>query len=113
VVQQAHRRDAVEADLRELAGLQDSARWAEARAALERAEARLGGGRGRGPGRGRRPGRGGPGPGGERPARPPGRGGPAGRGACIGRKPTATTRRVLGRRGWDRPTTRRRAWRRT
>ena len=44
VVQQAHRRDAVEADLKELAGLQESARWAEARAALERAEARLGGG---------------------------------------------------------------------
>jgi serine/threonine-protein kinase len=44
VVQQAHRRDAVEADLKELAGLQDSARWAEARAALERAEARLDGG---------------------------------------------------------------------
>jgi serine/threonine-protein kinase len=44
VVQQAHRRDAVEADLKELAGLQESARWAEARAALERAEARLDGG---------------------------------------------------------------------
>jgi serine/threonine-protein kinase len=42
VVRQAHRRDAVEADLKELAGLQESARWAEARAALERAEARLG-----------------------------------------------------------------------
>ncbi len=37
VVQQAHRRDAMEADLKELAGLQESARWAEARAALERA----------------------------------------------------------------------------
>src|SRR5262249_41415155 len=32
VVQQAHQRDAVEADLKELAGLQDSARWAKARA---------------------------------------------------------------------------------
>jgi serine/threonine-protein kinase len=37
-VQQAHRRDAVEADLRDLTRLQESARWAEARAALERAE---------------------------------------------------------------------------
>ena len=44
VVQRAHQRDEVEADLRELGGLQDSARWAEARAVLERAEARLGGG---------------------------------------------------------------------
>jgi serine/threonine-protein kinase len=43
-VQQAHRRDEVEADLNELAGLQESARWAEARAALKRAEARLEGG---------------------------------------------------------------------
>jgi serine/threonine-protein kinase len=43
-VQQAHQRDAVEADLKELVGLQESARWAKARAALERAEARLGGG---------------------------------------------------------------------
>jgi len=43
-VQQAHRRDAVEADLKEMAGLQASARWAEARAALERAEALLEGG---------------------------------------------------------------------
>jgi serine/threonine-protein kinase len=42
VVQRAHQRDAVEADLREVAGLQDSARWAEARAALDRAEARVG-----------------------------------------------------------------------
>ena len=43
-VQQAHRREAVVADLNELAGLQGSARWAEAQAALERAEARLEGG---------------------------------------------------------------------
>ena len=43
-VQQARRRDAVEADLKELAALQESARWAEARAALERAEDRLEGG---------------------------------------------------------------------
>jgi serine/threonine-protein kinase len=43
-VQQAHRRDAVEADLKELAGLQESAHWAEARAALERAAAQLQGG---------------------------------------------------------------------
>jgi serine/threonine-protein kinase len=42
VVRRAHQRDAVEADLREVAGLQDSARWAEARAALDRAEARVG-----------------------------------------------------------------------
>src|SRR5262245_14335031 len=40
-VQQAHRRDAVEADLKETARLQESARWAEARAALGRAEDRL------------------------------------------------------------------------
>jgi serine/threonine-protein kinase len=44
LVQQAQRRQAVEADLREVAGLQDQARWAEARATLDRAEARLGGG---------------------------------------------------------------------
>jgi serine/threonine-protein kinase len=44
VLQQAHQRDAVEADLKELAGLQESARWTEAQAALQRAEARLGGG---------------------------------------------------------------------
>ena len=44
VVQQAHQRDAMEADLKELAGLQESARWSEARAALERATAQLGGG---------------------------------------------------------------------
>ncbi len=43
-VQQARRRDAVEADLKEMAGLQESARWAEARAALERAEDQLEGG---------------------------------------------------------------------
>jgi serine/threonine-protein kinase len=42
VVQRARWRDAVEADLKDVAGLQDSARWADARAALERAEARLG-----------------------------------------------------------------------
>jgi serine/threonine-protein kinase len=42
VGQQARQQDAVEADLKVVAGLQDSARWAEARAALERAEARLG-----------------------------------------------------------------------
>jgi serine/threonine-protein kinase len=41
VVQRAHQRDAVEADLKEVAALQESARWAEARAALERVEARL------------------------------------------------------------------------
>jgi serine/threonine-protein kinase len=39
--QRAQERQAVEGDLRELAGLQEQARWAEARAALERAEARL------------------------------------------------------------------------
>ncbi len=44
VVQHAHRRDAVEADLKELAGLQASARWVEARTALKLAEARLEGG---------------------------------------------------------------------
>jgi serine/threonine-protein kinase len=43
-VQQAHRRDAVEADLRDLVRLQEGARWAEARAALKRAEAQLDGG---------------------------------------------------------------------
>lgn len=42
-VQQAQRREGVEADLRELAGLQDSAKWVEARAVLDRAEARLAG----------------------------------------------------------------------
>jgi eukaryotic-like serine/threonine-protein kinase len=43
-VQQSHRRDGVEAELKDLAGLQESARWAEARAALKRAESRLEGG---------------------------------------------------------------------
>src|SRR5262245_8906063 len=37
-VQQAHRRDGVETDLKELKRLQESAHWAEARAALGRAE---------------------------------------------------------------------------
>src|SRR5262249_46490238 len=41
-VLEAQRREAVEADLKEVAGLQARARWAEARAALDRAEARLG-----------------------------------------------------------------------
>jgi serine/threonine-protein kinase len=41
VVQRTNQRNAVEADLKELPELQASARWAEARAALERAEARL------------------------------------------------------------------------
>src|SRR5205823_4187983 len=44
VVQQAHQREAVEVDLKELAGLQASARWPEARAVLDQANARLGGG---------------------------------------------------------------------
>jgi serine/threonine-protein kinase len=44
VDQQAHQRAAVEADLKELATLQESARWVKARAVLERAEAHLGGG---------------------------------------------------------------------
>jgi serine/threonine-protein kinase len=43
-VQQAQRREAVEGDMREIAGLQERARWTEAEAVLERAEARLGGG---------------------------------------------------------------------
>jgi serine/threonine-protein kinase len=43
-VEQARRRDAVYTDLKETAALQDSARWAEARAALDRASYRLGGG---------------------------------------------------------------------
>src|SRR5262245_9576390 len=42
VAQRARQRDGVEADLKEVAGLQDSARWAEARDALKRADARLG-----------------------------------------------------------------------
>jgi tetratricopeptide (TPR) repeat protein len=40
-VQQAHRREAVEADLKESRAMQASARWEEARAALARALARL------------------------------------------------------------------------
>jgi serine/threonine-protein kinase len=44
VVQQAHQRDAVEADLKDVARLQESALWKEAEVALERAEARLDGG---------------------------------------------------------------------
>jgi serine/threonine-protein kinase len=42
IVQQAHRRAAVEADLKEVRELQGRARWNEARAALDRADARLG-----------------------------------------------------------------------
>jgi serine/threonine-protein kinase len=42
VVQRAHLRDAVEADLSEVIKLQESARWGEAQAVLERARARLG-----------------------------------------------------------------------
>jgi serine/threonine-protein kinase len=41
-VQQAHRREAVEAEFKEAAGHRDSARWEDARAALDRAEERLG-----------------------------------------------------------------------
>jgi serine/threonine-protein kinase len=37
-VQQAHRRDSVDAELRDAAGLQESSRWAEARASLDRAD---------------------------------------------------------------------------
>src|SRR5262249_3179962 len=43
-VQQAHRRQAVEGDLREVAVLQQQAEWTDARGALQRAEARLDGG---------------------------------------------------------------------
>jgi serine/threonine-protein kinase len=43
-VQQAERRHAVEGDLREVADLQQQARWTEARVALQRADARLTGG---------------------------------------------------------------------
>jgi serine/threonine-protein kinase len=43
-MRRAHQRDAVAMDLGELTGLQASARWTEARAVLERAEARLEGG---------------------------------------------------------------------
>jgi serine/threonine-protein kinase len=42
--QRAQRRQAVEADLKEVAERQEQARWTAARAALERGEARLGGG---------------------------------------------------------------------
>jgi hypothetical protein len=42
VLQPARRRDAVEADLKEMAGRRDQARWAEAHASLDRAD-RLGG----------------------------------------------------------------------
>jgi tetratricopeptide (TPR) repeat protein/tRNA A-37 threonylcarbamoyl transferase component Bud32 len=42
VAQQAHQRSAVEADLKEMARLRDGARWVEARAVLERAQAWLG-----------------------------------------------------------------------
>jgi eukaryotic-like serine/threonine-protein kinase len=42
--QQTHRRNAIEGDLQKVAELQDAARWTEAQAALERADARLGGG---------------------------------------------------------------------
>jgi serine/threonine-protein kinase len=42
VVQRGQLRGAVEADLREMEGLQQGARWGEARAVLERADARLG-----------------------------------------------------------------------
>jgi serine/threonine-protein kinase len=41
VVQRAHQRDTVGADLREVTALQEQARWEEARVVLERAEARL------------------------------------------------------------------------
>ena len=44
VLQQARRRVAVDADLKEMAALQDSALWPEARSALKRAEVRLEGG---------------------------------------------------------------------
>jgi serine/threonine protein kinase/tetratricopeptide (TPR) repeat protein len=43
-VQQAKRRDALEADLREISQFQQQARWTDARVALQRAEARLIGG---------------------------------------------------------------------
>jgi serine/threonine-protein kinase len=42
-VQQAQRRQAVEGDLREVAALQQQARWTDARVALQRADARLNG----------------------------------------------------------------------
>jgi serine/threonine-protein kinase len=44
VVQQAHRRNAIEADLREVHHLQQQARWLDAGVVLQRAEARLNGG---------------------------------------------------------------------
>jgi serine/threonine-protein kinase len=44
VVQRSHQRDTVGSDLREVVALQEQARWVEARAVLERAEARLDGG---------------------------------------------------------------------
>src|SRR5207237_6088365 len=47
-LQRAELAHAVEADLKDVTTLQQQARWPEARAALERAEARLGG---RGPGK--------------------------------------------------------------
>jgi serine/threonine-protein kinase len=43
-VQQAHRQQAAEADLREVANLQQQAHWTEARGTLQTAEARLNGG---------------------------------------------------------------------
>ena len=43
-VQQARRRDAFDADLKELVGLEENARWAEARSALKRADDRFDGG---------------------------------------------------------------------
>jgi serine/threonine-protein kinase len=42
-VQQAHRRDLLQADMREIHHLQQQARWVDAGVALQRAEARLGG----------------------------------------------------------------------
>jgi serine/threonine-protein kinase len=42
-MQQARQRDAVQADLKELGALQESARWTDARTALERATERFGG----------------------------------------------------------------------
>jgi serine/threonine-protein kinase len=44
VLKHAEHRQAVEADLKDVAGFQERASWAKARAALERAEVRLGGG---------------------------------------------------------------------
>jgi serine/threonine-protein kinase len=42
VEQQTRQRNAVDADVKEIAALRDTARWAESRAALKRAESRLG-----------------------------------------------------------------------